>query len=412
MILRLNIFKKILSSFSFVLLCIPSVAIDIKGLVVSASDQPLPYASIYLKGDPSVCTVTDNNGRFQLVVDYDKYYRDSLIISFIGYKDSRNSVYNLNGWITQSGPTAIMKFKLEDDPIQIPEASITVKKGRKKNGEIENILRLVSQKLEEDFPRGEVRRYKIKIDSYLKNKKTMMGVQQDVGIVTETPDTSELGWKVAFDTLEHKTFVDPVIRHYLDSIQAEQASKHPEASKDTVKAKDSDKRGVSIGANGIEGIEYTWPDWLLLKFDEVIENPGDWVLNKLSDEEYLLHLNGRKRFYLIAKAEFDVTLRVNAKDYSVKSYYMNVRLHMSIPFGVKIGKKDVEEMNTLLGTDLEKFKMKKIDAHVEHSAFFVRRNGKLVPTNKTYTAVGGAYDRRDNGFELNAAVKMSTLQAL
>ncbi len=177
-----NFFAVIVSA----LLCVSASAMDIKGLVVDDKGQPLPYACIYIQSDPNVGTVTDDNGNFELSVDYDKYYRDTLVVSFIGYTESRNSVYNLYGWIEKSGPSAILKFKLHGEPLQLTEARLTEKKGKSKKGEVSNLLKLVGQKLEQDFPE-EVRQYKIKADSYIKNKEKIMGVEQDVGIVTETP---------------------------------------------------------------------------------------------------------------------------------------------------------------------------------------------------------------------------------
>ncbi len=167
-----NFFAVIVSA----LLCVSASAMDIKGLVVDDKGQPLPYACIYIQSDPNVGTVTDDNGNFELSVDYDKYYRDTLVVSFIGYTESRNSVYNLYGWIEKSGPSAILKFKLHGEPLQLTEARLTEKKGKSKKGEVSNLLKLVGQKLEQDFPE-EVRQYKIKADSYIKNKEKIMGVE-------------------------------------------------------------------------------------------------------------------------------------------------------------------------------------------------------------------------------------------
>lgn len=440
-----NFFAVIVSA----LLCVSASAMDIKGLVVDDKGQPLPYACIYIQSDPNVGTVTDDNGNFELAVDYDKYYRDTLVVSFIGYTESRNSVYNLYGWIEKSGPSAILKFKLHGEPLQLTEARLTEKKGKSKKGEVSNLLKLVGQKLEQDFPE-EVRQYKIKADSYIKNNEKIMGVEQDVGIVTETPTPDgSFPVKTKFVTSIHKYNVDPKIDSYLKGMRSEyEAQKSSQADSSAQKlskndgptteeyleklsSNDIDSKDVKSAAKKasdedvlekhvqrldskdvVKGLGNMWPSWFLLMFDDFSKDVDDWSINKLSDDEYLLHYYDKKRFIGIVKAEHDVTLRINMKDYSVKSYYQNVKVHANIPFGYKLSKKELDILNGFTGMDMNKFKLKKMDANVDHSAFFVRKNGKMVPTEKMYNAEGYAYDRKDKGVEINAAVKMSVLQAL
>jgi hypothetical protein len=441
--------KKFIAILSLTFLCLSAFSMDIKGLVVDGKDQPLPYACIYIQRDPNIGTVTDDNGNFELSVDYNKYYGDTLVISYIGYTESRTSIYNLYGWIEQSGPNAIMKFRLQGEPLQLSEARLTEKKGKSKKGEIENLLKLVGQKLEQDFPQ-EVRQYKIKADSYMKNKDKVMGVEQDVGIVTETPTPdATFPVKTKFRTSIHKYNVDPKIDSYLKGMRSEyEASKS--APKDSTATKPSKDNGPTteeylekLSTNDIDNkdvksaakkaseedviekhvqrldskdvvkfIGNAWPSWFLLMFDEFSKDVDDWSINKLSEDEYLLHYYNRKRFIGIVKAEHDVTLRVNMNDYSIKSYYQNVKVHANIPFGYKLSKKELAILNGFTGMDMNRFKLKKMDANVDHSAFFVRKNGKLIPTEKTYTGEGYAYDRKDKGVNLNAAVKLSVLQAL
>ncbi len=133
----------------------------------------------------------------------------------------------------------------------------------------------------------------------------------------------------------------------------------------------------------VKGLGNMWPSWFLLMFDDFSKDVDDWSINKLSDDEYLLHYYDKKRFIGIVKAEHDVTLRINMKDYSVKSYYQNVKVHANIPFGYKLSKKELDILNGFTGMDMNKFKLKKMDANVDHSAFFVRKNGKMVPTESS-----------------------------
>jgi len=73
----------------------------IKGKVADASTgQVLPFANVFLKGNVTTGTVTGQNGEFTLTINQSSS-TDTLIFSFIGYKEKLIPVSNiLYGYIT------------------------------------------------------------------------------------------------------------------------------------------------------------------------------------------------------------------------------------------------------------------------------------------------------------------------
>lgn len=60
--------------------------VQIKGYVTDEHNQPIAYATVVLKKQNAIGTVTDKNGIFQLTLSENPDLSDSLIISFVGYK--------------------------------------------------------------------------------------------------------------------------------------------------------------------------------------------------------------------------------------------------------------------------------------------------------------------------------------
>lgn len=392
--------RKIILSLLAVLAMSPAFATDIKGLVVDGEGKPLSYASVFLKANPSVGTITDEEGKFDLTVDYAKNYADTLIISFIGYRDRKESIYNLNGWIDQQGPGTILKFKMEDDNLYISEARIVKKKGKKsKYAEMENILELVRQRMDIDFPEGE-KAYRMKADTYVKRDGRVLGMEEDIGTVTETTGKDKDGtisFKSKFKTDVHKNSLDPKVRAYLDSVK-----ENAESKEDSLASSVDPAKIIAMG----------WNDYPIYIFQKLSHEAKEWTINKISDDEFLLRAEMKQGMLGIVRVNYEIILRVNAHTYGLKSYYQNANVKCTIPFGYKLTDDEIRAVNGLTGMDLKQFKVKKLDINAENSAFFVRDNGRLVPTEKSYSAVGSAFGKKNSEIKIDGAVKMNVLSVV
>lgn len=66
-------------------------AVTIEGVVLNGQ-QPLPYASIYIRNNPENGTISNLEGKFSLNIDEKA---DALIVSFIGFETTLISKENL-----------------------------------------------------------------------------------------------------------------------------------------------------------------------------------------------------------------------------------------------------------------------------------------------------------------------------
>ena len=70
--------------------------LELKGVILDASNEnPLPFANVYLKADIIKGTVTGTDGAFVLFVE-NKFLTDTLVISFIGFKEKKVPVNALS----------------------------------------------------------------------------------------------------------------------------------------------------------------------------------------------------------------------------------------------------------------------------------------------------------------------------
>ena len=144
--------------------------------------------------------------------------------------------------------------------------------------------------------------------------------------------------KTKFVTSIHKYNVDPKIDSYLKGMRSEyEAQKSSQADSSAQKlskndgptteeyleklsSNDIDSKDVKSAAKKasdedvlekhvqrldskdvVKGLGNMWPSWFLLMFDDFSKDVDDWSINKLSDDEYLLHYYDKKRFIGIVK---------------------------------------------------------------------------------------------------------------
>lgn len=116
------------------MLCISFLSFSqtkIGGYVMSASNEPIPYANVVLKGS-NEGTITDENGRFYL--ESDKNW-NIVVVSFLGFKTIELTLekrINFN-----------LTFVLEEESEQLSEVVIATGKQPKKNNPAIDILRKI-----------------------------------------------------------------------------------------------------------------------------------------------------------------------------------------------------------------------------------------------------------------------------
>ena len=117
-------FYKIILTLQAILIfnCLFSQNNIIEGQVFDSNRNPLPFVNIYLK-QSNIGVITNRNGQFKVNIS-DIYKKDSLIVSFIGYK---TQVYGLN-----QIKSNYLKINLLENIEIIAEISISAKQDWKK----------------------------------------------------------------------------------------------------------------------------------------------------------------------------------------------------------------------------------------------------------------------------------------
>jgi TonB-linked SusC/RagA family outer membrane protein len=110
--IKINVIKRI------TLCCVLAIAAGVRAQQITvsgrvlANDEPLPGASVTLKGETTQGTITDVDGHYQLQAERNA----TLVVSYIGYKTVQTPV---NG-------RATVNIRLEEDALSLAEVEITV----------------------------------------------------------------------------------------------------------------------------------------------------------------------------------------------------------------------------------------------------------------------------------------------
>ena len=135
-----NVIKKIQSSYCFLLMlliCLTASAqngITVKGVIVDGKGESVIGASIVLKGNASVGTISDIDGNFVLNVPSAK---STLVVSFVGMKPKE-----------VQASTKLMRIELEDDSQTLDEVVVVGFGQQKKESVVGAISQTTSKVLE------------------------------------------------------------------------------------------------------------------------------------------------------------------------------------------------------------------------------------------------------------------------
>jgi hypothetical protein len=132
----------------FLLLFIPTFlfADIISGYVLGEDGDPIPYASVYVKTNPQLGTMTDSLGYYSININPSTDYSDHLIISFIGYRTEELSIASLQA--SQPYQTILV-----EQPIMLEGATVKAKISRKESRKIKKdaLAKFIAQ-MRADFP--------------------------------------------------------------------------------------------------------------------------------------------------------------------------------------------------------------------------------------------------------------------
>jgi len=346
------------------------------GRVVDRSGAPLMYATVYPVANPVEGTATNDQGVFCLESETDTAML--LAVTYVGYKQKQIEMY--------PAAEAMTTVVLEEQPIALEEMVVEAKRTRmSKRKMLAHILRETYLKLKQDLPRETVR-YTLVSDVKMDASDEPWGMEQMGADIIEAPGRGYEGKdSVQFWGQWCKRYCSPEVRVKIDSVL-----KHDSDQKRQKMAAGLDKGTLTHRALWSMRMD---PDHLLDTSDELRR----WKMSAEDDTRCVLTYTRKYNFLGIVKATLVENLIVDAFDYRLQSYTVDLTVRLNLPFAMKIEGVYLEWLNLLSngGQPAEKFKLKKGTMHARVSNIYEERNGVLVPVEKNLVADGEIVGKKD-----------------
>ena len=346
------------------------------GRVVDKNGSPLVYATVYPVANPIDGTATNDQGLFCLEIETDT--ATLVAVTYVGYKQQQL-------WLT-ANDNEQLTIVLEDQPIALEEMVIEAKRTRmSKRKMLARVLRETYLKLKEDLPHENVR-YALVSDVKMDASDAPWGMEQMGAEIIEAPGRAQEGMdSVQFRGLWCKRYCSPEVRARIDSVL-----KH-----------DSDRNRQKM-ATGLDKGTLTHRALWSLRMDpahllDTSDELRRWKMSAEDDAHCVLTYRRKYNFLGVVKATLTENLIVDAYDYRLQSYTVDLTVKLNLPFAMKIEGVYLEWLNLLSngGQPAEKFKLKKGTMHARLSNIYAMRNGVLVPVEKNLEAEGEIVGKKD-----------------
>ena len=345
------------------------------GRVTDEKGEPIAYATVYPEIMPEVGTATNNDGYFSFEANLMPDMR--IIFSYIGYE---KTIVKSGEWSVDSLPTIVLR----EQPIALQETVVAAKahKQRNKRKQMAALLHAVYVKLEEEFPDSNAQ-YQVVSDVRMTSEGSPWGMEQMIANIVVLPEQAQEGRdSVQFQGRYCKRFFDAQKRAQTDSLLAGDAiEKIEKKSKDKFirKAANAIDSGVVVhrALFAMGNMRYN--------FAEAMGDLRHWkVSNESEGETVLTHTEKVSRYVGFFKMTFQRHYIVDSKTYSVRRFSEHADVKVTIPFGIKLNREQLQLLN-LVNMDekrIEKFRLKKLRAAVDLNTIYQRREEKVYTLEK------------------------------
>ena len=331
------------------LLCISTAnATHYVGRVVDERGQGIGYATVYPEQDPVVGAATNDEGYF--AIDTDLPAESLLIVSFIGYE---KQTLPLRVFATDT--TTIV---LHEQPIALEETVVAAKtsKQRNKRKQMAALLHSVYVQMEHDFSDNPVR-YHLVSDVRMDSEGEAWGMEQMIASAVILPEAAKDNKdSVQFSGEYCKRFFKPSIRALADTILAGDGLER--IDKDMRKAATAVDSGVLVhqGLFAIGNIRYDFEKW--------VGDIRNWSVSNESEGETVLTHREKHNYFGIVKYSVTRHYILDSKTLSVRRFSEYGEGQISIPFGMRLDKDQLQILNLFNMDDqqIEKFRLRKMNA--------------------------------------------------
>lgn len=342
------------------------------GRVVDEKGEPIPYATVYPEIAPEWGTATNNEGLFRFEANLTKDSR--IIVSYIGYEKATTTAKSL-----EEDSSSIQTIVLREQPIALQEMVIAAKpsKQRNKRKAMAALLHTVYVKLEEEFPDTNAQ-YQVVSDVRMNSNGSTWGMEQMIANIVVLPEAATEGRdSIQFQGRYCKRFFDARKRAQADSILAGDAIERLEKKqkeKYMRRAANAVDSGVMVhrALFGIGNMRYD--------FEQAMGDTKHWkVSNESEGETVLTHTQTISKYLGFFKITFQRHYIVDSKTYAVRRFAEHAEVKITIPFGIKLNKDQLQMLN-LVNMDeqrIEKFRLKKLRGNIDMNTIYQRRDGQV-----------------------------------
>lgn len=342
------------------------------GRVVDEKGEPIPYATVYPEIAPEWGTATNNEGLFRFEANLTKDSR--IIVSYIGYEKATTTAKSL-----EEDSSSIQTIVLREQPIALQEMVIAAKpsKQRNKRKAMAALLHTVYVKLEEEFPDTNAQ-YQVVSDVRMNSNGSTWGMEQMIANIVVLPEAATEGRdSIQFQGRYCKRFFDARKRAQADSILAGDAIERLEKKqkeKYMRRAANAVDSGVVVhrALFGIGNMRYD--------FEQAMGDTKHWkVSNESEGETVLTHTQTISKYLGFFKITFQRHYIVDSKTYAVRRFAEHAEVKITIPFGIKLNKDQLQMLN-LVNMDeqrIEKFRLKKLRGNIDMNTIYQRRDGQV-----------------------------------
>ena len=403
-------------SLVIVLLCALGVhAAVYTGKVVDEKGQPISYATVYPEVAPELGTATNNDGIFRFEANLPA--SSPVVVSFIGFE----KVEVTGDRLRVKGDTSLQVIVLKEQPIALQETVVAAKssKQRNKRKQMATLLHAVYVQLEKEFP-DEPAQYQVVSDVRMTSGEAqtghaaVWGMEQMIANVVVIPDAARenqiyfqkksesIKDSIQWQGLYCKRFFSAEKREQADSLLAgnlierlEKKSKAPHGApknymRKAVNSLDSGMivhRSLFIMGN------------MLYDFRETMNDIKHWtVTNESEGETVLTHTEKIKKYLGLFQLTFTRNYILDSQTYSVLRFSEHAEFKITIPFGYKLNKDQLQVLNLLNMNDeqITKFRIKQVRAFTDYNTLYQRIDGKLYLKEKNLISNSSIVGTKDS----------------
>jgi hypothetical protein len=342
---------------------------------VDDKGAPIPYATVYPEIAPEWGTATNNDGLFRFEANLTNDSR--IIISYIGYE---KKVVTSGELLQKSENDSLWQtIVLPEQPIALQEMVIAAKpsKQRNKRKAMAALLHAVYVKLEEEFPDNNAQ-YHIVSDVRMNSNGSTWGMEQMIANIVVMPEQAKEGRdSVQFQGRYCKRFFDAQKRRQADSILAGEAIERLEKKQ---KEKFMRKAANAVDSGVVVHRALFSMGNMRYDFEQTMGDTKHWkVSNESEGETVLTHKQTISKYLGFFKMTFQRHYIVDSKTYAVRRFSEHAEVKVTIPFGIKLNKDQLQMLN-LINMDeqrIEKFRLKKLRCNIDMNTIYQRQDGQV-----------------------------------